>query len=42
MIKTGKSDLLTYKIYETREQMGIAAAAEAALVIKALLSKKAR
>ena len=40
MIKTGKSDLLTYKIYETREQMGIAAAAEAALVIKALLSKK--
>lgn len=40
MIKTGKSDLLTYKIYQTRAEMGKAAASEAAEAIKALKAKK--
>lgn len=40
VIKTGKSDLLTYKIYETRAEMGREAAAEAAKAIKELIAKK--
>ncbi|HOJ48833.1 MAG TPA: glucosamine-6-phosphate deaminase [Bacillota bacterium] len=40
LIKTGKQDLLTYKIYQTRDEMGKAAAAEAAEAIKKLLETK--
>lgn len=40
LIKTGKQDLLTYKIYPTREEMGKAAAAEAAEAIRTLLARK--
>ncbi len=40
IIKTGKSDLLIYKVYENREEMGRAAAAEAAKTIKRLLAEK--
>lgn len=40
LMKTGKSDLLTYKIFETRAEMGKAAADEAAIAIKKLISDK--
>lgn len=40
LIKTGKQELLTYKIYQTRDEMGKAAAAEAAEAIKKLLETK--
>lgn len=40
VIKTGKSDKLNFKIYETRKEMGQAAAKEAAQVITALIAKK--
>ncbi|PKM61555.1 MAG: glucosamine-6-phosphate deaminase [Firmicutes bacterium HGW-Firmicutes-21] len=40
LIKTGKSDKLTYKVYASRAEMGRAAATEAAEAIKSLLAKK--
>ena len=40
MVKTGKADKLTYKIYETRKEMGLMAAKEAAEEIKAQIAKK--
>ena len=40
MVKTGKVDKLTYKIYETRKEMGLRAAEEAAAEIKAQIAKK--
>ena len=40
MVKTGKADKLTYKIYESRQEMGICAAKEAAAEIKAQIAKK--
>lgn len=39
-MNTGKCDLLTYKIYETRAEMGKAAAIEAATAINRLIEKK--
>ncbi len=40
MVKTGKADKLTYKIYESRQEMGVCAAKEAAAEIKAQIAKK--
>ncbi|HAN20208.1 MAG TPA: glucosamine-6-phosphate deaminase [Clostridiales bacterium] len=40
IIKSGKSDKLTYKVYQTRTEMGVAAAKEAAEAINALIEKK--
>ncbi|HBL83579.1 MAG: glucosamine-6-phosphate deaminase [Clostridiales bacterium GWF2_38_85] len=40
ILKSGKADLLEYKIYDTRENMGRSSADEAAAYIKELLIKK--
>lgn len=40
MVKTGKVDKLTYKIYESRKEMGLRAAEEAAAEIKAQIARK--
>lgn len=40
IVKNGKVDMLSYKVYQTRAQMGAAAASDAAEYIKNLLNEK--